>query len=93
MYRVKTKEEFELMKKEINQKVDSFTKDWDEFTRYVSPSYWRGMNTNFNPKKLKIDIERFEPATNKHLNIEEFRDEVMTDEEKDEWNTTQKYNL
>lgn len=93
MYRIKTKDEFEEMKQDMLQKVDNFVKDWDEFTRYVSPKHWQGMGRNFKPTMLKDDIMRYEPATQKHLDNELFRDEVFTDEEKEEWNATQKYNI
>jgi hypothetical protein len=58
----------------------------------VSPKYWRTMGDGFNKRKLITQIKEYEPATNKHLQTDLFRDEVFTDEE-EEWNNIDKNKL
>jgi len=42
---------------------------------------------------LKKYVDKVEPLTLKHLDIVIVRDEVLTDDEKEEWETTKKYNI
>ena len=91
---IKTKSEFEEMKKDFTQKIDSFLNDFNEFTRHLSPSYWRSTGKVFSElKTLKYNMRVLEPIQMKHLEQDWVRDEVLNDEEKEEYNTIKKYNL
>ena len=91
---VKTKTEFQLMKDELNQKLDDVIQSYDKFLKSISPSQWRGTGTHFrNLSDLRDDIKYFKPLTDKDLENEWVRDEVLTDEEKELYNNSKKYNL
>jgi len=78
------------MKKNIDTFIDSF----DTFIRSTSPRYWRVTGTAYNDlKKLKDTIEECEPLTYKDLENAYLRDQVLTDEEKELYNNSNKYNL
>ena len=91
---IKTKKEFQLMKDEMIQKVDSFLKDFHDFTSSVSPNNWRTIGSYYQElKKFKEDIPFFEPISKKDLEQEWVRYEVMTEEEKEIYKTSKKMNI
>lgn len=91
---IKTQLEFDEMKKEFTRKIDSFLIDFNEFTRHVAPKYWRSGGIVYSElKKFKDHIQKFEPIQMKDLKQDWVRDEVMTDDERELWNTSKKYNV
>lgn len=91
---VKSNKEFQRMKDNISKKLDNFIKSYDVFSRSVSPINWRTSGHYYSEvKKLKLNIQEFNPITNKELEQEWVRNAVMTDEEKELYNNSKKYNL
>lgn len=91
---VKTKDEFELMKKDILSKIDKFVLDYTDFTMKVSPKNWRSTGDLFMAlNKAKEYIPEYEPLQMKDLEQYWVRDEVLTDEEKALYDATKKYNV
>lgn len=91
---IKTQSEFDEMKKEFTQKIDSFLIDFNEFTRHLSSKYWRSSGNIFSKlTQYKNRMKEFTPITMKELQHDWVRDEVLTDEEKELWNTSNKYNI
>jgi len=94
MKAIKSKKEFKLMKDEISKKLDDFIESYDIFIKSVSPNYWRTTGNNYRDLiSIKKEISRFEPLKMSHLDSEIVRDEVLTDEEKELYITTKKYNI
>ena len=91
---IKTRKEFEEMKKEFIEKIDSFIGDYDKFTKSVRPGYWSTTGEYFaHLLSMKDMIPRLQPLELKDLESKFVRDEVLTDEEIDQWEQTKKYNL
>lgn len=91
---VKTKAEFQLMKDDILDKLDKFIDDYDKFTRKVGSKYWRVSGAFAGElQNIKKEIPRFEPLTFKELQHDWIRDDILTDEEKEIYNNTKKYNI
>jgi hypothetical protein len=91
---VKSNKEFQRMKDNITKKLDNFIKSYDGFSRSVSPNNWRTSGSYYSKFiDLKHDIQNFQPITNKELEQEWVRDAIMTDEEKELYNNSKKYNL
>ena len=89
---VKSKEEFEEMKKDMIQKTNNFLKDYYEFSRYVSSNFWRS-SIYSEIEKFRDQIKDYTPITMKELEHEWIRNSVLTDEEKEIWNASKKYNV
>jgi len=91
---VKTKAEYELMKKDILTKIDKFLLDYGDFTRKTAPKHWRGTSNVYQAlNKAKKDIPEYDPLEMKHLEHDWVRDDVLTDEEKELYDATTKYNI
>jgi hypothetical protein len=94
---VKTPDEFDKLKQKMLKKLIRFIDDYEEFSKYTSPSSWRLSGHHFmelkNLKKDLIDTDRIKSLTMKDLENEFVRDEIFTDEEKELWDATTKYNL
>lgn len=91
---IKTLDEYEQMKKNFNNDIDSFLKKFDIFLNSTSPSYWRTTGKLYTDmKNFKKEVNKFEPLNMKHLEIDWVRDEVLDDEDREEWNNIKKYNL
>jgi len=91
---IKTKEEFQVIKDEMDQKVVDFMKSYDTFTRLTSPKNWRTSGHHFSElRKLKDEIKEFEPLKLKDLDNEHVRDSIMTDEEKEIYKNSKKFNI
>ena len=91
---LKSRQEFQEMKDNMSIEIDNLLKNYEEFTKSVSPDHWRTTGFHFtNLKKLKNDIQRFEPLKDKDLEEEWIRDQVLTDEEKEFYKTINNYNL
>jgi hypothetical protein len=91
---IKTKKEFQLMKDEMIQKVDDFMKNFDDFSRSISPSDWRTIGSYYKElKKFKDDIPFFKPITKKDLEKEWVKLQVMTAEEKEIYKNSKKFNI
>lgn len=89
---VKTNKEYKELKDEFSKKIDSFLKDYLEFLNFTSPAYWRSsIYTKIN--NYKEEMKDFTPLTMKHLDNEKVRDEVLSDEDKELWNASKKYNI
>ena len=92
---VLTLKEFEEKQKEILNKLDSFIKSYDEFTKKVNSKYWRRTGAHYSELKQMIsDIKEFEPLKMSELEKDEWvRDALFTDKEKELWDETKKFNL
>ena len=91
---VKSKKEFQKMKDSISKKLDNFIKSYDVFSSSVSPINWPTSGHYYTElKKMKQNIQYLQPITNKDLEQEWVRDAIMTDEEKELYNNSKKYNL
>lgn len=91
---VLTPKEFQEKKEEFKSKIDKFTSDYHEFTRYVSPSNWRTVGGHqVEIDQLKHHVDKATPLKSKDLEQDWVRDQVLNDEEKEEWNAMKKYNL
>lgn len=89
---IKTPDEYNELRNDFSTKIDSFLDDYGKFLDSTSPDYWRG-GIYQKIKKLKGDIYGYEPLTLKHLDADWVRDEVLSDEQKEIWDNTKKYNL
>jgi len=91
---IKTKKQFELMKSEMIKKIDDFMKNFNDFSRSISPDDWRSVGKYHSElKKFKEDIPYYNPITKKDLEQEWVRYEVMTEEEKEIYKTSKKMNI
>lgn len=92
---IKTLAEYDQMKADFSNEIDSFLKKFDVFLKSTSPSYWRSTGSVYTTIKnfKKDDLKTLKPLELKHLEVEWVRDEVLDDDEKEEWNDTKKYNL
>lgn len=94
MKALKTRQEYDLMKDKMSSEIDNFLSKFDVFIRSTSPDYWRTTGTLYTTiKNFKDELKRLKPLTDKHLEQDWIRDEVLTDEEKELWNNSKKYNL
>ena len=94
MKAIKTLREYNKMKKEFSNEIDSFLKKFSTFTKFTSPEHWRETSYTYNSlKKFKDKLKEYKPIQLKHLNAEWVRDEVLDDEDKEIWNNTKKYNI
>ena len=91
---VKTRQEYELMKDEMSSEIDNFLLKFNTFITSTSPSHWRSTGTLYtNIKNFKNDLQDLTPLTDKQLEQEWVRANVMTDEKRELWNNAKKYNL
>jgi len=90
---MKSNNEFQEMKQDVINKVDAFISSYDVFTRHVAPKHWRASGKFFDVKRLKDEIDDFKQCTQKDVDNEFFRKEVLTDSEREEYETEKKYNL
>jgi len=91
---VKTIKEFQKLKGDIEKQLVDFMKNYDQFIKSVAPSHWRTTGTHYHHlRDLKGDLKYFTPVQLKDLEHEMVRDQVLTDEEKDFYNTAKKYNI
>lgn len=90
---IKSPDEFQKMKEDVIDKVDAFLDSYDKFTKQLSPSCWRSSGDYFSIQALKNDIDNFKQCTQKDVDNEYFRKEVMTEEEKEKYNREKKYNI
>jgi hypothetical protein len=91
---IKTRAEYDKMKIDILKKIDNFIYDYNEFTRKTNSKYWRvcgELSAELN--NIKGEIPRFKPLNSKELSQSWIRDEILTDEEKIEYENIIKYNL
>ena len=89
---VKTPEEYEKLKNNFSKKIDKFLKDYNDFLNYTSPYYWRS-SLYGNIEEYKNTIQNFKPITMKELEDGMIRNQVFNDEQKEYWNTLNKYNI
>lgn len=91
---VKTTKEFQKMKNDITKKLSSFIKSYNTFSRSISPHNWRTSGHFYTEFiKLRNDIKNFKPITNKDLENDFIRDQVLTPKERELYNNMNKYNL
>ena len=87
-------ERFEKMKDEMSNDVDVFITKFETFLNSSSPSQWRSTGSAFSGVLgLKTTIKNSKPLTLSDLEHKFVRDEVLTDEEKELYNKSKKFNL
>src|ERR1035437_7060573 len=70
-------ETFEEMKKEILQQLKDFESKYDEYTKYVSPKYWRTTGKHvYHIKSMQSDLERI----NEHITLEDLKNPDIRNE-------------
>jgi len=90
---MKTNSEFQEMKQDVVNKLNSFIDSYDKFSNHINPKHWRSSGNYYEIKNLKDDIDDYTQCTADNLESDFFRKEVMTDEEREEYETEKKYNL
>lgn len=91
---VKSQQEYNELKKDFKNDIDTFLKKFDDFVRYTSPSYWRTTGHHYSDIiNLKDKLDDLEPLTLKDLENIVVRREVLTPEENEFYEQTKKYNL
>ena len=91
---IKTRTEYNKMKSVLIDKLSDFMVEYDKFVNSTSPSYWRSTGHFYSEvEQLKNVISKCDPMTYKDLENDFVRSEVLTDEEKELYKNSKKYNL